>query len=318
MILYDLDAQSLTPDQASLARVLEEGPRVPVLAHLYGVPVDVVRVARQAAANGTVVLEDAAQGIGAMLRGQPVGSFGSAAVLSFGRGKGLTGGSGGALLANDQLGEALLEEAGSSLEGARAGWPDLGRACAQWIFGRPAIYALPAALPFLRLGQTVFRTPEPPRTLSRAAANMIFRNWKSAFTSVSRRRALAARLISAARGNRAWRTLSLQPETVPGYLRLPLLAENNAREVLLSRKAVKLGIAPGYPLPLVRLPGFAQHCVNADEAFPGADLLAERLFTLPTHERLSDRDVSGLQRWLADAGHSQLARKRDKVVAGEI
>jgi dTDP-4-amino-4,6-dideoxygalactose transaminase len=316
VVLYDVDPHSLGPDEASLSRALERKPRALVLAHLYGLPVNVPAIARQTAAAGVVILEDAAQGLGALVRGQPAGSLGSTSILSFGRGKGLTGGAGGALLANDSLGETLLDQARSVLHGGRAGWSELARACAQWVFGRPLLYPLPAALPFLRLGETVFQSPEPPRLLSRAAASMIFRNWKPAFSAIARRRALAARLVTSARTNGFWQTFSLTPDTVPGYLRLPLLAQGNTRKAVLTRAALRLGIAPGYPLPLSKLPGFAQHCINGDEPFPGAEYLAERLFTLPTHELLTDGDVIALQRWLTQPGLNQLTAERDRVVAG--
>jgi hypothetical protein len=49
-------------------------------------------VKRLAAQAGAVVVEDAAQAAGGTLHNRPVGTQGSLAVLSFGRGKGLTGG----------------------------------------------------------------------------------------------------------------------------------------------------------------------------------------------------------------------------------
>ena len=56
-------------------------------------------IAEIAERHGLAVVEDAAQGLGATWRGRPLGSFGDVSVLSFGRGKGWTGGVGGALLA---------------------------------------------------------------------------------------------------------------------------------------------------------------------------------------------------------------------------
>lgn len=313
VVLYDLEPHSLAPDPESLERALKLGPRALVLVHLFGLPVDIMSLAARAAGQGVVIIEDAAQAIGALLGGRPAGSFGSVSILSFGRGKGLTGGSGGALLANDDTGSRILEHARLSLAGTRAGWSDLARAAAQWTVGRPALYSLPAALPFLRLGQTVYHPPQSPRVLSRAAAGMIFRNWKSALEAAARRRATATRLIAAARTNSAWRTLPLTSEGVASYLRLPLLANGDARAVVLSRSAAKLGIMQGYPMPIVKLPGFAHRCINGNERFPGAELLAERLFTLPTHDLLNDRDVLALQHWLSDTGAEKPGRQREAL-----
>ena len=99
-VLYDIDPATLGPDGTSLYRALEQGARVIVAVHLYGLPVDLSAVAGLAEAAGAIVIEDAAQAVGARLGGRPAGSLGRYAVLSFGRGKGMTGGRGGALLLN--------------------------------------------------------------------------------------------------------------------------------------------------------------------------------------------------------------------------
>jgi len=81
---------------------------------------------------------------------------------------------------------------------------------------------------------------------------------------------------------------------------LPLWSPRAVRAELLDRSARRLGVASAYPLPLVRLPQFAVYCVNADEQFPGAELLAGRLITLPTHELLNEADLQRIERWLSD------------------
>ncbi|MGH7607775.1 MAG: DegT/DnrJ/EryC1/StrS family aminotransferase, partial [Gemmatimonadales bacterium] len=95
---YDLDPNTLGPDFASLRRVLDRGVRVAVFTPLYGYPIDWDGVTQLLAGYGAVAIEDAAQGDHAGWRGRPLGSLGPISVLSFGRGKGWTGGGGGALL----------------------------------------------------------------------------------------------------------------------------------------------------------------------------------------------------------------------------
>jgi hypothetical protein len=80
----------------SLERLLQRGARVVVVASLYGFPVDWDAVAGVLAPYGAIAIEDAAQGDHAAWRGRPLGSVGPISVLSFGRGKGWTGGGGGA------------------------------------------------------------------------------------------------------------------------------------------------------------------------------------------------------------------------------
>jgi dTDP-4-amino-4,6-dideoxygalactose transaminase len=307
IVLYDLDPQTLSPEPESLRRALEREPAALVLVHLYGIPVDVLELTRQAASLGVAVIEDAAQALGAEVGGRPAGSFGSVSLLSFGRGKGLTGGSGGALLSHDDTGDRALLDARAVVQQSGAGWSDLARAGVQWLFGRPAVYGLPSSLPFLRLGETVYRAPEPPHGLTRAAARMVLENWPAAFNAVDHRRQVAAQLEAAARQWDAWRTFPVPAGRKGGYLRFPLLAQVDLAAQLSSVDAQRLGIVGSYPLPLHKLPGFPGRCLNADERFPGAEQLAARLFTLPAHELLSRRDVSALERWLAATAAS--ARK---------
>ncbi|MDQ3915610.1 MAG: DegT/DnrJ/EryC1/StrS family aminotransferase [Actinomycetota bacterium] len=68
--LIDLDA---------LARVQADAV-IPV--HLYGLPVDMVRLRELAAGRGWWVLEDCSQAHGATVAGRPIGSFGDAAAFS--------------------------------------------------------------------------------------------------------------------------------------------------------------------------------------------------------------------------------------------
>ncbi|HYR11816.1 MAG TPA: DegT/DnrJ/EryC1/StrS family aminotransferase, partial [Longimicrobium sp.] len=172
-VLYDVDPATLAPDARSMERALAAGPCALVVAHLYGVPVDVPALAPLAAGAGAMLVEDAAQSAGAVVGGRPAGALASVSVLSFGRGKGRTGGAGGALLAHDLAGQAALRHARLRVDEGDAGWRDLAAAAVQWMLARPSVYAFPAALPFLRLGETVYHPPSPPRRLSRAAAGVL-------------------------------------------------------------------------------------------------------------------------------------------------
>ena len=46
---------------------------------------------------------------------------------------------------------------------------------AQWLLGRPGVYGLPAAIPWLGLGETRYRDPQTPSRMTRAAASLLER-----------------------------------------------------------------------------------------------------------------------------------------------
>jgi dTDP-4-amino-4,6-dideoxygalactose transaminase len=300
VVLYDVDPATLAPDSQSLARALEQRPSALVAVHLYGIPVDIDGLRRLCRETGTLVIEDAAQAVGASVQGKPAGTRGPFALLSFGRGKGISGGGGGALIVNDAAAGALLRQRSAQLETARAGWDELARAAAQWLLGRPTVYGTLSALPFLHLGETIYHAPRRPRSLSRASSRMVSSMWSAAQAEAHVRRAHAQRLLLTARGSTHWRTIDFAPAALPGYLRLPLITAQPTRDSLLTPRAASLGIMPGYPLPLHKLSGFRDRCVNASERFPGAQLLASQLITLPTHGLLTHDDVTRLEDWLRD------------------
>ncbi|MEX2284990.1 MAG: DegT/DnrJ/EryC1/StrS family aminotransferase [Gemmatimonadota bacterium] len=301
VVLYDLDPGTLTPNRESLLRALAHKPAALVLVHLYGVPVDVQAIARLAAAADTLIIEDAAQGIGAAVRGEPVGALGSVSVLSFGRGKGLTGGAGGALLANDERGELIVRQVRARLHNGAAGWSDLVRAAALWLLARPSIYAVPAALPFLRLGQTLYHPPQEPRPLPRAAASVLTRIWTTAHEAAKTRQANARRLVASLVAASPCENIEITAGNDAGFLRMPVLVKPESRSRFVDSAAAALGIVQGYPLTLDKLTEFQHRVVNIADGFPGAAALAQRLFTLPTHTLLSEADLAGLESFLRNA-----------------
>ncbi len=302
VVLYDTDPHSLAPDLASVRAALGRGATVVVVAHLYGCPVDLVEVNRLAAEAGAIVIEDAAQAAGATVHGRPAGGQASLAVLSFGRGKGLTGGSGGALLAYDAAGARVVERLRGALRKPRRGWPELVAITAQLILERPTLYALPAALPFLRLGQTIYREPRPLRAPSALSYPVIAATWALAEREVAVRRRNAARLLVELRRHPGFDTIRTPLHTQPGYLRLPVLASPGVRRAAADAMAKRLGVAPGYPKALCDLEPLSARCLNRDAGFPGSRLLAARLCTLPTHSRLAAQDLTRLEHWIRAVG----------------
>jgi hypothetical protein len=170
---YDLDPVTLGPDWASFGAVLSAGVDAVVLVHQYGVPVDLARACTLAEAHGTLVIEDAAQGAGAWWQYRRLGAWGDLGVLSFGRGKGMTAGGGGALLAADARGRDLLDRCRSRVAPGRPGFASWARLAAQALLSHPMVYGIPARTPGLALGETPYHPPWPPRAIDSAEAGVL-------------------------------------------------------------------------------------------------------------------------------------------------
>jgi dTDP-4-amino-4,6-dideoxygalactose transaminase len=270
-----------------------------VVAHWFGHLADVS--AAGAVHPDALLIEDAAQGVGGSLRGRPLGSFGSVSVLSFGRGKGMPGGGGGALLAHDERGMEIVRWAKSQPGPGGRGWWSLAALAAQGVLGRPSLYGIPAALPFLHLGETVYHPPRAPRGAAAAPLAVLDAIWAASDREIEVRKAHGARLAEVLA-----RSPSLQP-MLPvsggeaGCLRLPALVREAGHAAGLAESGAPLGVARGYPLPLITLPSLRPRVVSSD-VLPGAARLASSLLTLPTHGFLAERDLRRLEAWAASGG----------------
>jgi dTDP-4-amino-4,6-dideoxygalactose transaminase len=296
--LYDLDAGNLGPDPTSLDRLRALNPAAVVVAHLFGYPAD-TRSVRKAFPRA-VLIEDAAQGAGGSLGGRPLGALGSVSVLSFGRGKGMTGGGGGALLGLDDVGVHIVERAREVVgpEGAR-GFKQLLALTAQLVLGRPALYGIPSRLPFLHLGETVYHPPQAPHAPTIASLAVLERMMPEGEREVEIRRDHAARLEAlVARSSRVQAVETLQGAR-PGYLRLPVLLPDDRHATQALRAAADLGVTGMYPTTLAALPSFASLRVGSDVPIPNAEALTRTLAALPTHRLLGPSDLGAMEAWLA-------------------
>lgn len=77
-------------------------PKAIIVVHLYGMPANMTEIMAVAEKYDIPVIEDAAEALGSRSHGQPAGSFGKLAVLSFNGNKILTTSGGGALLSDDE------------------------------------------------------------------------------------------------------------------------------------------------------------------------------------------------------------------------
>lgn len=304
VVLYDLDPKTLGPEVESVRAALERKPAAVLIAYLHGIPVDLDALLPLLEEYDVALIEDGAQGHGASFKGQNLGAIGSLSVLSFGRGKGMTGGSGGALLVNDEVGIKMVGTAPDELDSAELGLKNLFGITAQWTLGRPALYGIPASLPFLKLGETIYKEPHDPAELCDTAAATLARNWSLAAEEAEIRRTNSAELLEMISDFNGLETPSIPPNSEAGYIRFPVIVAEQLRHALTVGAARKLGVMHGYPKRLACLSGFTLRCVNADDVFPGAETLQKRLFTLPTHSLVSRKDIAGLHRFLLAAGQA--------------
>lgn len=134
-VFVDVRADTMNIDERLIAAAVTPRTRAICVVHYAGVGCEMEPILDVAQQHGLMVIEDAAQALGASYRGRPLGTFGALSALSFHETKNLISGEGGALVINDRdlSGRAeIIREKGTNRAGFFRGevdkytWMDVG------------------------------------------------------------------------------------------------------------------------------------------------------------------------------------------------
>lgn len=287
--LCDIDPETLDFDYDLLKKTINKDTLCVVPSNLFGIPSDLGKINDLCEAYQTFVVEDAAQAMGETYDGKMLGAIGDVGFFSLGRGKNVTCGSGGIIVTNsDDIADVVLKKY-SELD-----YPSLMKEIKDYlllvfmtIFLRPSLYWLPSAMPFLKLGETIFPKGFPIYKLSGIKA-AILSSWKLRLDESNKFRKSTVGYFG-------------QHFNVPeACLRLPFLfKDQDSREsVYLSSRERGLGISKMYPSPINEIEDIKQS-FNGEE-YPMARSVAARLLTVPTHQLLSQRDKENIFSFLKE------------------
>lgn len=81
---------------------MNQKPKAIIVVHLYGMPAKIDEIVKIAKAHEIALIEDAAESLGSMYKGQKCGTFGDYGILSFNGNKIITTSGGGALVTKDE------------------------------------------------------------------------------------------------------------------------------------------------------------------------------------------------------------------------
>lgn len=103
-VFIDAEYDSWNMDPVALEKAFEIYPEVKliVIAHLYGTPGKIDEIKRIADNHNALIIEDAAESLGAAYKGRQTGIFGDYGCISYNGNKCITGSSGGMLLTNSK------------------------------------------------------------------------------------------------------------------------------------------------------------------------------------------------------------------------
>ena len=122
-VFIDTEYDTWNMDPAALEKAFEVHPevKVVVLAHLYGTSAKMAEIQAVCDRYGAVLIEDAAESLGATYNGKQTGTFGKYRAISFNGNKIITGSSGGMFLTDDEEAASLVKK-----------WSTQSREAASW------------------------------------------------------------------------------------------------------------------------------------------------------------------------------------------
>ncbi len=286
-VFADIDYLSLNMTAGTLMKAMSSDITVVLATHVFGIPCDLEEIINVARQHGVLVVEDAAPAIGAEVGGRVVGRFGDAAIISFESTKVISGGTGGALLTDD---DELAQEVGRLSQAAIAPGNCLAsfaKAVARKMATNSWIY--PAAQFGYRMvhDEQMFeviapQTEIPSRFLascSRFSSALVLMQLDRLEWNLSRRRKLA-QMYQDELAKHPELTLPLIPDNCsPAWIQFPILVDDKrAFYKHMQRNGVDLSWT------------FRYSCADSYGlvGFPNAQKAAKTVLGLPTYPSLSD------------------------------
>ena len=103
-VFIDTEPDTWNMDPVALEKAFELYPDVKliIVAHLYGTPGKIEEIRKIADAHGALIVEDAAESLGATYKGKETGTFGDYNAISFNGNKIITGSAGGLFITNSK------------------------------------------------------------------------------------------------------------------------------------------------------------------------------------------------------------------------
>lgn len=265
-VFVDIDPATLNIDPDRVAEAVTPKTKAIIAVHYAGYPADMDRLAEIAKAHGLLLIEDAAQALGATYKGRQAGTLGDMAAFSFHETKNIISGEGGALAINrpDLVTRAeIIREKGTSRPRFLRGeidkytWVDLGSSF------------LPGEL----------------------VAAFLYAQLEQADDIRARRRAMQHRYEDALRGLAESGRVALPrkpPQTVGnGHMFYLLMRDRADRDALIAHMRACGINAVFHYVPLHSAPAGLRYGVTP-KSLPVTDEISARLVRLPMYYALGD------------------------------
>jgi perosamine synthetase len=291
----EVDPETLDFDLPQLDALPDKRLLCIITSNLFGFVNDLPRIRQAAQAKGAFVVDDAAQALGAMRSGQFAGTLGDVGLYSLGRGKAVAAIEGGLIVTDSEEIARIMQEEAKRLHApslVHGAWLLL-EMLAYSLLLRPRLYWIPNSLPFLRLGVTEFNPKFPTDELHSLCKALLPRLLDGLQEVNEIRRANARAIVKALAGHPDFDFPRPAPNTHPTFVRLPVVARDNVtRQRAVSQLCTAgIGASSFYPNAICDIAGIEPHMAARDFHRKHAELLSQRLLTLPMNPLVVPEDL---------------------------
>lgn len=287
--LIDLCPKTLSLNMDQLRQTLADDVLAVICVHPFGIPQPINDLRTLADQYGVVVIEDAAQALGARLNNKHVGTIADFGLYSLGPGKALSTGGGGVLAINNTRYVAAIQRIWQqTIPPIRYSVGALSRVGILGLMFHPLNWWMATRMRLHRLGSHEASWGYAMRGLSQSQA-AIGNHMLAQLDSVNeQRKANAEQLIHRLQDLDAVHIFPAADSSEPIYIRLPLLVDTPERRNLLFQHlwAANIGVGKMYEHPISHF-----FPTMETEPIPGATQIASQLLTLPTHHYLTKPDI---------------------------
>ena len=273
--VYDLDPATLQPDFDSLRNSISEKTLAIISQHLFGIPTPVEELKGVVRQNNAYLIEDAAQALGGSIDDHRLGTIGDFSIFSFGRGKPMPLGGGGALVGKDK--DVLSE---LDLKPENKGYASLMSTAVSQVMSKPSLYWIPEMLP-LGLSETIF-DPYFNVSAMQPVMQKLAEKSMDVLDELNAYRCHIAKTYQEAFDDEC--VIPIPEGGSAVYTRFPLMADSCP----IPKDLKKLGVRRMYPKAIADEEAIKPYLADQEASTPGALEIARKLITLPTHKGITE------------------------------
>ena len=292
--LVEMDLDTLDLDRHRLHESLGNDVLCVVTSSLFGLVNDVPGLRNIARGNDVFVVDDAAQSFGAVRYGRASGTLGDVGFYSLGRGKPLAGEGGIIVTDSEEIANVLQKEL---MLLPNMVWSQNAavflRLMISFALLDPRLYWIPNSLPFLKLGKTEFAPWFDMTDVAPVSSALLMPMLDKIQEANRRRLQTAMRLLQMVEGSPAFRSVKIEQDYQPTYLRFPVVAntETIRNKAVFEFHRAGIGATSFYPSAICDIGGIGCYMSGNHFHRPAAETLSRRLLTLPTHPLVEDQDL---------------------------